>query len=446
MVGAGASVASVVMPFSPTATATTALLVIALGALGVLIGSARRGNGPPTRAVVVTIGVALLVAVCIAPRRSYDLWAYASYGSIVARHDASPYSHRPAEYPGDPLVQRMSPGWRNTRSVYGPAFTALSAGIVSVTGGRPLPTRLAFQGMSALSVIGMLAMLWRRVRSLPVLALVGLHPLVIVYLVNGGHNDALVALLLFGAAGAIARRPIIGALLIGIAASVKLTALLSVLGLVWWVWRHHGRHPAIAAAGVAVGVPVTAYVMGGGPRALAPLLAGSGRTSRAAVWGVVHFLGDPGIIANHLGITAAIATLALALPLVIAAAREDSPHAAIAAPVLAYLLVGAFVLPWYLIWVLPFAALASKEQWARVLLTMSVLVIAVYQYTPRGPRVLTWLLHAAVPATQMVAVAGAIMLAAPTRKCVRGEAVIRVPALVTTPPPAHEAIRPTRRP
>ena len=120
----------------------------------------------------------------------------------------------------------------------------------------------------------------------------------------------------------MARRPIVGALLIGLAASVKLTALLSVLGLVWWAWRHHGARTALSAGGVAVGVPVTAYVLGGGPRALAPLVAGSGRTSRAAVWGVVHFLGDPGIIANHLGIAAAIATLALALPLVIAAAAR----------------------------------------------------------------------------------------------------------------------------
>ncbi len=434
----GASVATVAKPWPRTATATTALLVIALAALGMLIRTARHGKGPPTRAVVVAIGTVLLVAVCVPPRRSHDLWAYASYGSIVTRHHASPYTHRPAEYRGDPLVQQMSPGWRNTRSVYGPLFTTLSAEIVRATGGRPLPTRLVFQGMSALCVVGLLAMLWRRGRSLTALALVGLHPLVIVYVVNGGHNDALVALLLFGAAAAVARRPILGALLIGIAASVKLTALLSVLGLVWWAARHHGRRRALAAGAVAVGVPVTAYVMAGGARAVAPLLAGSGRTSRVAVWGVVHFLGDPAVIASHLAVISAIATLSLALPLVVASARNDPPHAAIAAPLLAYLLLGAYVLPWYLIWALPFAALTPNEQWARVFVAISALTVIAYQYAPSGPIALTWLLHATVPATQLVAVAGAIALVtASTRKRVNTDGVVRLTELVSSAPKAR---------
>jgi hypothetical protein len=311
----------------------------------------------------------------------------------------------------------------------------MSAGIVDATGGRPLPTRLVFQGLSAMCVAGVLAMLWRRGRSLAALALVGLHPLVIVYVVNGGHNDALVALLLFGAAGAIARRPILGALLIGIAASVKLIALLSVLGLVWWASRHHGGRRTLAAVGVAVGVPVAGYVIAGGATALAPLLAGSGRTSRAAVWGIVHFLGDPGVIANHLGVISAIATLALAWPLVNAAARNDLPHAAIAAPLLAYLLVGAYVLPWYLIWVLPFAALSSNEQWARVFVAISVLTVVAYQYAPGGPTALTWVLHATVAATQLVAVAGAIALAtAATRKRVNTDGSARLLELVSSAP------------
>jgi hypothetical protein len=434
----GASAATVATPWPPTAPANTALLVIALAALGVLIGAVRRGNGPPTRAVVVAIGAVLLVAVCIPPRRSHDLWAYASYGSIVARHDASPYTHRPSEYRDDPLVQQMAPGWRNTRSVYGPLFTAFSAGIVRATGGRPLPTRLVFQGLSALCIVGVLAMLWRRGRSLTALALVGLHPLVIVYVVNGGHNDALVALLLFGAAGAIARRPMLGALLIGIAASVKLTALLSVLGLVWWAWRHHGGRRALAGAGVAVGVPVAGYVMAGGAAALAPLLAGSGRTSRVAVWGVVHFLGDPGVIANHLAVMSAIATLALALPLVAVAARNDLPHAAIAAPLLAYLLLGAYVLPWYLIWALPFAALMPNGQCARVFVAVSALTVVAYQYAPDGPTLLTWGLHATVPATQVVAVVGALALVtAATRKRVNTDGAVRLTELVNSAPEAR---------
>ena len=113
---------------------------------------------------------------------------------------------------------------------------------------------------------------------------------------------------------------------------------------------------------------------------------------------------------------------------------------------LAYLLLGAFVLPWYLIWLLPFAALASNEQWARLFLAISVLVIVAYQYTPGGPTVLTWALHATVPATQLVAVAGAITLAATARKYFGRDVEIGVPSLVTTRLSAPAAMRPTRRP
>ncbi len=436
LVVTGASVATIVAPGSPTATLPAVLVIAALAALGVLVAIEHRGNGPSTRAVVVAIGLVLLVAVCVTPRRSHDLWSYASYGSIVARHDASPYAHAPDEYPDDPLVQRVAPGWRRTRSVYGPLFTALSAAIVRTTGGRPFPTRLAFQGLSLLCVVGVLILLARRGCSPTTLALVGLHPIVTVYVVNGGHNDALVALLLFGAATATARRPVVGGFLIGTAASIKLTALLPILGLAWWAWRRHGRPRTLAAIGVAIGVPLMGYVLAGGRTALAPLLAASGRTSRASLWGIVHVLGDPGIIANHLGVIAALATLTFALPLVTAAADHQRPDTTLAAPLLAYVLLGAYVLPWYLIWVLPFAALELNTRWARTFLTISALTVVAYQYAPSGSTALTSMLHASMPATQLAAAAGVFVLALEaTRRSVSRNGPSHFPPLVTTPAP-----------
>ena len=43
----------------------------------------------------------------------------------------------------------VRPGWRHTRSVYGPLFTALSTGVVWVSGGSVLVGRLLFQAMQA---------------------------------------------------------------------------------------------------------------------------------------------------------------------------------------------------------------------------------------------------------------------------------------------------------
>jgi len=75
-----------------------------------------------------------------------------AYGRIVSAHHASPYLHSPAKYPNDPAFHRMDLIWQKTRSVYGPAFTAVSAGATAVVGASSLGARLFFQGLAAVAV------------------------------------------------------------------------------------------------------------------------------------------------------------------------------------------------------------------------------------------------------------------------------------------------------
>lgn len=409
---AASTAGAVAAPWPPTAAATTVLLVAGLAALAALVAAGRSGRGVPSGAVLAAGALVLTVAVAIPPRRSQDLWAYASYGSLAAHHHVSPYVHRPADYPSDPLVGRMRPGWRHTRSVYGPAFTALSAGIVWATGGRPLPTRLAFQGMAALAVAATLGLLWRRARAPGALLLVALHPVVAAHVVNGGHNDALIAPLVLAAALAAARRPWLAGLLVGAAASIKLIAVLPAVGLVWWLWRRHDRRAALGAAALAFGVPAAAYLPAGGTAAVAPLIASSGRISRASVWGPLHGLAaGAGPLHPVIGALAVVAVLTAGVWLVAAAVRRNDPATAMAAPLLAYVLLGAYVLPWYLVWVLPLLALPGAWPPQRlVFLVVAALILLAYQYAPGASGFANRLAQAPLALTPLSAVAGAAWL------------------------------------
>src|SRR5207248_705397 len=82
-----------------------------------------------------------------------------------------------------------------------------------------------------------------------------------VIVVNGGHNDVLVALALL-LAGVLAFRRRAGAAgaLIGIAALIKLTAGLALIGLLLWAWRHELRRFAVTAATTTAAVVLAGYL------------------------------------------------------------------------------------------------------------------------------------------------------------------------------------------
>ncbi len=128
------------------------------------------------RMVLVASLLLMTVAVVEPPSESRDLWSYAMNGRIVEHYGNSPYTHAPAEYPHDPLLAQIDATWRHTRSLYGPAFTAVSAGIMSVAGGSLLSARLGFQLLAALCVLAVLILLIRTTRDPVVVLLVGCNP------------------------------------------------------------------------------------------------------------------------------------------------------------------------------------------------------------------------------------------------------------------------------
>src|SRR5439155_743319 len=75
---------------------------------------------------VVLVGLTSIAIVLLPPvLLSRDVYSYAAYGRISALHGGNPYVTAPSALPGDPFTPVISPAWRNTRSVYGPAFSLL---------------------------------------------------------------------------------------------------------------------------------------------------------------------------------------------------------------------------------------------------------------------------------------------------------------------------------
>jgi alpha-1,6-mannosyltransferase len=372
----------------------TGALLVGLAALGYVAALVAhdRWHRLDIRLVFAAVGVTLAFAVGTPSRASNDLWSYTMYGRMITVHGADPYRHSPADFPSDPFVQRVSSGWRHTRSVYGPAFTLYSVLGVGAVGDSALGSRLFFQATAAAAVLAALVLLWRRTRDPAVVAFVGLNPVTAASVVNGGHNDALLGLAILAAVllATDGRSRAAGALL-GIAILVKVSAALALGALALWAWRRRGRRVA-----VEVGLPAVAIATGGyllAPGALGTLRSAPGHMSRASVWQWPrHFLVGPvsgRLWLNDLTHRQALGQLteaSVVVVLVVAAgvawqhARDRDPALAAGGTTLAYSIFGIYILPWYGLWALPALALRRRAWLAWLATADAIVLLGVYQF------------------------------------------------------------------
>ncbi|MGZ4204543.1 MAG: glycosyltransferase 87 family protein [Actinomycetota bacterium] len=366
------------------------MLAVAAAAFFLLLRS--ESKRPTLRCWIVFAAAAVLmtIAVAVPPRTSNDVWAYSIYGRIVVAHHTSPYVHAPEEFPTDPYLPPAKRGYHNIRSVYGPVFTGVSAGVMKIAGTHKTVARILFQLLAALGVLGALALLWRRTKDSSALVFAGLNPIVAASIVNGGHNDALVGLAVIGGAYAAPAHPIVAGLVLGAGASVKIVGLLP-LGAValWSLYRRGVRHAAILSAS-GLGVVVGGYALAGGLTALGPLGRGSRLVVRHSFWyfprqWIASSLQATGITrpealaktAHTIAWMSMALVLTLALAMVLAQFRKQRPERLAGASLVPYLFGASYVLPWYPGWVLPSLATSRTTMLARLVAVESILLFAV---------------------------------------------------------------------
>lgn len=162
------------------------------------------------------------------PLFSRDIYSYAAQGDLLV-NGVNPYQEGPAALPSQ-WLSSVSPAWYDTPVPYGPLFmlTARSAAMLSAD---RLTVALLLLRVAAVAGVVLTAVYLPRLAAAcgvdPGRALwLGVaSPLLLVHLVSGAHNDALmIGLLVAGLAYAAERRPVAAAALLGLAVAAKVPA------------------------------------------------------------------------------------------------------------------------------------------------------------------------------------------------------------------------------
>jgi alpha-1,6-mannosyltransferase len=378
--------------------------------------------GVPIRQLSYMLALWLVPLLVVAPLFSRDVFSYAAQGEMMSHH-INPYRYGPGTLGSGPYVSGVDPLWANTPAPYGPLFLLLAGWSATLTLHHALVTvlLLRLQSIAGLALIAYcipnLARSFGRDPG-PAFVLAVLNPLTLLALVGGAHNDAImVGLLLAGVTAARAQHPVWGVVLCALAASIKVPAAIGIVYVAWdWAgpfadWRRRAR--ALWRAGL-----VTVVVMG-----VLSLISGLG-------WGWIANLGTPGTVRSWMAPATAVGlaisgmahvvgigvglggvlTLTRAVGLLSAAViavyclrhRERfGVLSALGITMMAFVLLGPVVQPWYLTWGIILVAPIAAGRTLYVVLGLST--VAPFIGLTGGTELLNELVHTD-PASMVLAV------------------------------------------
>src|SRR5580700_6596460 len=261
---------------------TIASLALVLGGLILLtrvwfgfLRHLNRHQGFPVKRVVLVVTIWAVPLLLAPPLFSRDVYTYAAQGEMVSHH-IDPYSYGPNVLGVTPFNTLADSVWSGNESPYGPTFLTVD-GLVDQASGHQILADLVLLRLVEVAGIALIVAatptLARSLKRDPAHAvLLGAgSPLVLLFLVGGDHNDALMAGLLV-AGLAVAKRvgTVPGVILCALAAGVKSPAALGVLFL-GWVWAGPGAgtrrrigHTAVAGLIALATMELSALVTGTG--------------------------------------------------------------------------------------------------------------------------------------------------------------------------------------
>jgi alpha-1,6-mannosyltransferase len=327
--------------------------------------------------------VVLVVAFACAPvLLSHDAFSFVDYARLGVRHGLDPYVNAPEAAPSDPAFAHVT--WTETPSAYGPLFTLATYPLAWL----PLWLAVALlKAVAATSVLGLAWIVsrlatWRGVAATRAAAFVALNPLVLVHVVGGAHNDGLAMLLatLGVAALELRREASAGASLVASAAIKSSSLFVAPFALVAAIRRRSPLRLAAGAIAAALIIGLAGYLAFGWDWLHAFGLAGEnqGRTSHLSI--PVTFARLSGIDESAVRVTALVLLgVAVAWLLLWTWRGADWIRAAAWAGT-ALLLATSWLLPWYLLWPLPLAAVSRDRALVLVLLALTA-----YQLGARIP-------------------------------------------------------------
>lgn len=345
---------------------------------------------------VVWGAIVALVAVfaAVPPLLSHDVWSYVDYARLGVAHGLDPYVDPPLAAPGDPAFAHVT--WTESTSAYGPLFTLASYPLAALPAGVAVYALKAVAALSVLALAALVARLapLRGIEPLRAAAFVALNPLVLVHVVGGGHNDGLAMLLaVAGCAAVLSLRELsAGASLIAAVAVKASAAFVMPFALLATASPPPTRRKPTyivgfrpigmgVGAGLALGAIVAASYAAFGWDWLGAIGLAGENQSRTSHMSVPITAGRLlGIDPDPVRVLALVLYAALVAYLLAWTWRGGDWIRAVGWAALGLLLATSWLLPWYLIWVLPFAALSRDRS-----LQLAVLALTAFQLTTRIP-------------------------------------------------------------
>ena len=366
-------------------------LVVMIGSWFEVVRTLRRHPGAPLGPVVAIAVAWALPVLVMPPLFSRDVYTYVAQGEMITK-GFNPYVHGPSVLGAGRILSLVDPLWRHARAPYGPAWERLSDGIVHLARHDVLAALVGFRAVALVGVvliaIGVPALARAMGRDEAVaFALAVLNPLVLLVLLGGAHNDALMlGLLVVGCAAARQNHVMIGLTLCVLAGEVKIPALIGVVFIGWW-WSE------AESSGRRIPRMVMALSAGAGLTALVSVVSGLG-------WRWLSGLSDPGVVvswldpASAVGLTlghlvgvlgggdhsgafvgaaraAGLVLAALITVALIAHSRRIGDLQALGWSLLAFVAFGPVIWPWYETWGFVFLAVAAEAWTLRIVLVLS---------------------------------------------------------------------------
>jgi alpha-1,6-mannosyltransferase len=357
--------------------ATGALMLVAMFACYLVVLACARTGAISARTAIAAVIAAHVVFLLAPPLFSADVFGYVDYARLAVLHGLDPYTHGAAAAAHDPVVRFVR--WHGVATPYGPLFTIASEPLAWLS----VPVALwVCKALAAAASLGCVALVWRiaqRRGGSPVAAIlfVGLNPLLLAYGVGGAHNDFLLMALGLGAILLVveerdAAGGALGVLAVGVKASAGLLLPFLLLG------AERSRRVLVGAAAAAAAVLAAAVAAFGGDALgfVAQLLEQQRFVAADSV---------PRRVAGWLGYDTLPSGLRLAFGVAFAAAvawllwatwrKRVDWIAAAGWATLALLLSTAWLVPWYVVWLLPLAAVARDRRLRGAALLLCVFIV-----------------------------------------------------------------------
>ena len=335
------------------------------------------------RSIVIVVVVLHLILLLSPPLQLSDIFNYLGYARLGALHHISPYTHGISSEHFDPIFQFAS--WDNLKSPYGELFTAVSYPLAFL----PLPVAFwVIKVVVVLLSLGFLSLVWWCAIKLGrdprfVVGFVALNPIYLLYAVAGFHNDFLMLVASMAAiAFALSGRDRCAGAALVVAVAVKFTALLLAPFLLVAVGTRQ-RSVRLVIGGVIAAIPLAA---------LSVVLFGTSLPNlqqQSTLITELSFANLVGLVLHLGGATSTVLDMAdlfvVAVVLYFFLRRRDWLVGA-GWSTLALLVSLSWLVPWYIVWVLPLAALGTSPWLRRMTAVMTVFLVLTF-----APAVTTYL-------------------------------------------------------